>query len=159
MTIWCTYWTNENVLENAGEKLDHIASDQFLDRSISVGDAVYVINWKRGRLRVVGSLQVGEVCDQARAEQVTGGARYRANGHLLARPGTATVAHMNRWLSDADLRAVEFEGATGPVGPKINRRGDVDHQSFRSTREINSRTKKIFDDALQAPARRSTAQP
>lgn len=147
MALWSTYWTNETVLDNDGEPLEHIASDQF-PRGISVGDTVYVVNWKRGRLRVIGSMTVGEICDQSRAEAVLGEPRYRAQGHLLAANGTGTVVLMNRWLSDDDLRAVEFATDTGPVGPKLNKKGDVDHQSFRSTREVTPTTKQIFDSVL-----------
>ncbi len=161
MALWCTYWTNENVLENVldngGASLDHIASNQFPDRTISVGDSVYVVNWKRGRLRIVGSLEVGEICGQARADAVMGRARYRAKGHLLAAAGTSTAVFMNRWLSEAELRAVEFASTTGPVGPKINKHGEVDHQSFRSTREITPTTKQMFDSALRLRGQRPHA--
>jgi hypothetical protein len=158
MTLWSTYWTNETVLDNGGEPLDHLASDQFPTRGISVDDTVYVVNWKRGRLRVLGSMVVGEVCDQARAEAVLGEARYRAQGHLLAANGSGTVVLMNRWLSDDDLRAVEFASDAGPIGPRLNRNGNVDHQSFRSTREITATTKRIFDSVL-GPRPRSSRAP
>lgn len=149
MAEYLTYWTSDPVNGELGMELRHAANNQFRARGVGPDDRVYVVNWKNGTLYLVGRMIVDQVVDRAAAERIVGTTDlWPADDHVVARPGTATTVKM-RELTEQQLRSVEFVTETGTAGPKLRRDGEVDHQTFRVTREISRSTAQMFEDILQ----------
>jgi len=66
--------------------LEYVASNRFVRRGVSVGDVVFPVTVVEGKLRLLGSLKVGRVCDLAvaREELLAKTARRRSSAPTAA---------------------------------------------------------------------------
>ena len=171
MNCWTHYWANNTVeftqeLAEAdpGERmLGHTASNMFgrLDGKFDINDAkvqpddlVYCISNVKGRVLLLGRLEVDEVVDQRTAERKLGSTNlWRAKYHLLARDGTVMPMRFDLLLPAAEARMIEFISGGKIVHPLFTN-GRADQQTFRSVRKITHTTAHMFDKALlQSPKR------
>ena len=158
MRHWTYYWNEEQFLASASEALEgrpalveYTGGSGFAARGIAPGDAVYIINWWQGSLRILGRFIVERLATRAEAEAALGRQGYDAPEHLLARPGTATPFVLDAELAvdDPMLDDLEFVTASGNTSaPKRRDDGSVDPQTFRNVREITGPTADLFDRLL-----------
>ncbi len=154
-SAWTQYWSRATV-DNAkkhelGQALDHTAGDYFRSRGVASGDRIYIINWWKGSLILLGRLDVGQIVDQSQAEQILGKALWKADDHIVAKPGSGKPLR-ERELPGSQLHKVEFVAADGTVvGVKYKRGGaEVEPQTFRyPVREIPASTVRLFDRLLR----------
>jgi hypothetical protein len=160
--FWTHYWTHETttfdqVLVESGEipsALDHTAGNSFRKRGVRPGDGVYVVSYHHGSIRLVGRLVVETIVDQRAAKRALSYEPWDADDHLLADRGELRDRYFDLWLTDAQVRQLEFVGRGGKVvRAKFNRRGDPDQQTLRSVREVTDRTASLFEELLDARAR------
>jgi hypothetical protein len=118
---YCKPATAEDELERGGP-LYHWASDQY--GRLRSGDTLWLVTaWPKGRLALLGRVIVGQVVNQAQAEQILGiDDLWEAKYHIIPEPGTeqplvnqdiADLSPQLRFESDRDrLRVVD-----GQVNP------------------------------------------
>lgn len=150
MATWATYWTGPTARGEEGKAIDHIASNQFDEAGVVAGDTMYVITYVDAHLHLVTSLVVDQVVSQERAEQILGRTDlWEGDWHVIARPGSIRRATMSASLSSREMAALVFFGRDGePSPPARNRRGAIDHQTFRNTRRVDSSTAAVFRQVL-----------
>jgi hypothetical protein len=150
MEKWATYWSGRTARDERGRLIEHIASDQFGDAGVASGDKVYVITYVDGHLHVVTSLVVGQLVAQEQAEMELGTTDlWEAHWHAIARPGTARRASMSARLSDKQVAALVFIGRDGQASPPArNRHGEIDPQTFRTTRRIDANSAAVLEKML-----------
>ncbi|MBK6857642.1 MAG: hypothetical protein IPG97_14105 [Microthrixaceae bacterium] len=162
MKFWTHYWTHETTVfpEEAVRKrkvplaLDHTAGNAFRKRGVRPGDAVYVVSYHRGVIRLLGRMTVERVVDQGEAESVLGYEPWKASDHLLAVAGESTDHYFDVVLTADQVNELRFVGHGGKVvGIKFNRRGDPDQQTLRSVRELTAETASFLDEVLAERAR------
>jgi hypothetical protein len=82
------YWTIETAEKARAlgeDRLEYVASNGFVQRGVSVGDVVYPVTVVDGVLRLLGSLEVGRVCDLEVAREELGyDPWWKASDYLLA---------------------------------------------------------------------------
>ncbi len=150
MESWGTYWSGRTATHEVGTAVDHIASDQFDEVGVEVGDRMYVITYLNGRLHVVTSIVVADLATQERAEAILGRKDiWDARWHVIARPETVRPATLSATLTDSQTSALVFINKDGAhVGPARNRHGSIDPQTFRTTRRIDEATAAVFGKVL-----------
>jgi hypothetical protein len=136
-------------------EVDHTASNMFRARGVTPGDTMYIVSWTEGALYVHGRLVVDRVVDQVTAEVDQGMDLWEADDHVLARPGTATLFVIEQ-IPDTVLRKLEFIRPDGTATtPALNRSGNVDHQGFRTVRQLAPGSANELDRILNAAIARS----
>jgi hypothetical protein len=150
METWATYWSGPTAADAEGEPVDHIASDQFHEAGVEVGDRLYVITYRGGCLHVVTSIVVGQLVPQQRAEAILRrNDLWDARWHVVARPETVRRATMSATLTERQIAALAFIGRDGePAEPARNRHGAIDPQTFRTTRRVDAATTAVLEKAL-----------
>lgn len=98
--------------------LDHTAGAMFTKRGIEPGHIVYVVSEKKGRLYLIGKMEVGEILfsdDEARSR--IGYEPWSAPEHLIARACTSIQPKL---VLPADMVArLRFISPSGRVRPKF----------------------------------------
>ena len=155
MRYWTHYWTPGAVSGSASMGIslcDHTASNQFLDRGVAVGDAVFVITYADGDLRVLGRLIVERVVDYAAAQRLLPYEPWQAADHLISSAQNCTKLSFSTSIDPTNFQQIEFVRASGALtGIKNRRDGSVEPQSFRGVREITPGTARLFEQALASP--------
>lgn len=149
------YWNEDEFVRNdaaiaAGERptADYTGGSGFSARGLSGGDRLYLLNWYRGELWVLGRMDVAEVLDRqaalARQHDI-----YDAPEHVFAVPGTASPVVIDSMIHPDDIDELRFLAPDGsPVGPKRSSSGSIEPQTFRGLRELDPATAELLDDAL-----------
>ena len=147
---WIRYWSRPTATGAEGRAIDHVASDQFHDAGVDVGDWMYVITYRDGLLHVLTSLVVGHLVNRERAEEILGHTQlWEARWHVIARPETVRRATLAVPLSGSETAAIVFVGRDGRrAAPARNRHGSIDPQTFRTVRRIDASTAAMFDRLL-----------
>jgi hypothetical protein len=152
---WTHFWSAEAVAAStaiATSMFDHSASNQFRDRGVAPGDAVFGISYVDGDLHVIGRLTVDKIVDQATAEHLLPYEPWMAADHVISAPQTCTAMHYDRIIGGAQMGQISFVLASGGVGGVKHRRdGKVEPQSFRGVREITPGTARLFESVLATP--------
>ncbi len=147
---WAAYWSGPTAVTAEGKPVDHVASDRFHEAGVEVGDRMYVLTYRSGRLHVITSMVVGHVLPQERAEALLGRhGLWSARWHVVAQPGTVRRATMEVTLTDRQIAGLVFIGRDGRrASPARNRRGSIDPQTFRTLRRVDATTAAVFEQAL-----------
>lgn len=121
-----------------------------MSRDVGPGDTVYVVNFFRGELYVVGRLVVDQIVNRAQAEHILGTTDlWEAREHVIGRKGDSTFMRFDAVIPAAQLPQIEFVASDGSIHPPArNRHGAVDPQAFRGVREITRKTAKLFERCL-----------
>jgi hypothetical protein len=130
---YITLWSQpqlevERRAATGGATLSHTANAQFAARGVRPGDRVYVVATERGRLLLLGRLDVERVVDQAEAERLLGPDVYEAPDHLI---GRGTELRLDRLVPEDIARQIERES-----GKRLAIDADryrVDANSLRTT--------------------------
>lgn len=120
MTRYFThYWTNKTAekAQALGEdKLEWVASNGFVWRGVSAGDVVYPVTVVDGVLRLIGSLEVGRVCDLPAAREELGyDPWWEASDYLLATVPLPTRFDLE--VPPETTRSLRFVGEGGSQPP------------------------------------------
>jgi hypothetical protein len=152
VSFWIRYWSRPTATGAEGRAIDHVASDQFHEAGVEVGDWMYVITYRHGLLHVVTSLRVAHLVSRERAQELLGHSNlWDARWHVIARPETVRPAILSATLSDTQTAAIVFIGRDGKrARPARNRRGAIDPQTFRTVRRVDPSTAAVFKDVLDA---------
>ncbi len=149
VATWTHYWKREMVEQGEGTFVGHSASGVFRRSGVQPGDRLYVISVAGGRLRIVGRLDVEDVVNQKRADELFGRPVWEGAEHVIARPGSGTPRRTDAYLAAHGLVDVEFVDADGDiVPPKLNLAGHPDVLWLQGVREITARTALLFDQVL-----------
>ena len=131
--------------EPDGEPLCHAAGSRFSSRGIESGDFVYVVAVHRGKLYVLGKMQVGKIVTKDEAHRILGVEPYDAPEHVIASACTrarltevpVTVARELRFVSGSRKESLAF------------REEDVlDPQTVRVVRELDAESASRLDELL-----------
>lgn len=152
-----SYWKNDTWEENSqltgnGELLDHTASNDFRERGISSGDAVYVVTVQKGKLHVSAKIIVGQILNRSEAMDALGHSNlWDASDHIIASRSTPI-----NWQLEIPLKIteqLEFFSAAGLRSKLVFRSpGELDEQTLRGVRRLSSESASLID-ALLGPLR------
>lgn len=148
------YWTNETweeMRELSGKKdlLMHTASNMFCERHVESGDIVYVVTVIKGKLYLLGKMQVVEVCTRERAAELLGDDPenlWEANDHIVAE--SATTMNFDNRVPDDVVISLRFASGTKVVPLKFKSPGIIDQQTLRGVRELSSLSATKLDSLL-----------
>jgi hypothetical protein len=152
VSSWIRYWSRPTATAAEGRAIDHVASDQFHEAGVEVGDWMYVITYRHGVLHVVTSLRVAHLVARESAEAIHGHSNlWSARWHVIAQPETVRPATLSAVLSDTQTAAIVFIGRDGKhARPARNRRGSIDPQTFRAVRRVDAPTAAVLKSVLDA---------
>lgn len=130
------------------------ASDQFARKRagdhVKRGDVVWLVNFERGRLFLIGRLVVGQVMTRHEAQKaLEDKGIWDARWHVLAIPETQEP--LRRIDVTARVAKLTFVSATKP------RVEDLTQQSFRPLRRLTPRAAEILRAALEKASATSVA--
>lgn len=153
MACFTHYWegrTCDAMLEEGyeGQSLDHTAGKLFRQRGVSVGDKVYVVNVLKGRLFLIGRLEVAKIVSKSEAERLLGTDLWDAPEHLVAKPGSATPMHFEREVPLAVTKELIFHGTKGFEPLKFVSDDTLDRQTLRGVRRITEPSAHLFENLL-----------
>lgn len=144
------YWKPETNIQHQGEPLDSIASNQFRQRGVEVGDIVYCVTLMQGQLHLVGRMEVGEIIDgpvKARKSAQSSDFVDRGN-HCNARPGTGTEIRFDRVVPMETAVRLRLNGKPPKSDPA--RPGRLDTQTLRGIRRLDAASARILERVLEA---------
>lgn len=151
------YWANDTWRTYArtattGELLDHAASNQFRERGVTAGDAVYIVTVFHGFLHLLTRLEAERVCDaETAAAQLGCGAAdlWDAADHIVAR--AAVPSDFERSVAPEVAADLRFVTVAGPTSLKWRAPEVIDPQTLRGVRELTPASAALLD-ALLPPA-------
>lgn len=99
MNYFTHYWQNDTWELNRKEDfqetvLAHISGNSFLKRGVEIGDSVYVVTVKKGKLYLCGKLIVGKFCSVEEIAEDLGLSPdnlWQASEHIVASETTEPV--------------------------------------------------------------------
>ncbi|HLP89614.1 MAG TPA: HNH endonuclease [Nostocaceae cyanobacterium] len=142
MTRYFThYWGNRTwkymSREAEGEILDHIAGNLFEQRGLSIGDKVYVVTVKKGKLYLCGSLIVGKLCGVEEAADFLNcdpENLWEAEEHIIA--SASTPMAFNLMVPLELTKQLRFKSAEN-IKPLVFKSDEcLDQQTLRGVREL-----------------------
>ncbi len=151
------YWTNETWKRErrlqqagrAGDRLDHIAGNQFVKRGIESGDDVYPVTVLDGALYLLGRLEVDRVCDTGEAARLLGTTDlYEADDHIIA--ARSTSMHFDLEVPTGLTEKLLFVGSRGAQRLKFGPTGRLDRQTLRGVRELHPQSAAELDKLLSS---------
>jgi len=153
--FFTTYWKNDTWVKNAnalsnGSLLDHTASDNFVTRGVSTGDAIYAVTALKGRLNVAAKIIVSNVLGTEDAEVALGRTDlWEASDHIIA--SHSTPIDWQREIPIGITRRLEFVSSNGALAPLVFRSTDeLDEQTLRGVRRLATDSAKLLDEYLGA---------
>jgi hypothetical protein len=156
MRYFTNYWDHRWLKwgqDEEGEVLNHTAGNQFLKRGVGAGDFLYVVTVEKGRLHLLGRLQVEGIYEQQKAERLLRTNNlWPATDHAVAIPGTETRLTLDLIIPTDAVRRLRFHATGNKVSsPKFSGPGRLDQQTFRGVRELTESGAILLDDFLVAP--------
>jgi len=127
MSRYFTHCFREEEFENQcrhmdGDPVEHTAGELFRRRNIGMGDYLYVFCRCQGDLFLIGRMQVHAVMDyEEAAEFLNNSDLWEATDHVVAVPGTGTIARFDRVVplpirSSGSTDASDGEGVNSGIG-------------------------------------------
>jgi hypothetical protein len=147
------YWTRDNcdhymTVGEEGLPLDHTAGSQFTRRGVEVGDFVYVVTRRQGKLFLIGKLQIGElVFSDKEAENRIGYEPWSAPEHLIAQ--SCTPMRLYRQVPLDVARSLRFISSKGVRPLKFTSKTDLDPQTLRTVRQLTHSSAALLDELLE----------
>ncbi len=139
------YWKPKQAEAAIGGVLRYVASDQL--KAVSPGDALFVVTTSNGCLHLLGRLDVGEMADRARAEEVLGATALRSASHYaLARDTPARITRLVAIHHIAAALRFQSEASDHLV---IRDGTNVAHQ-LQSMRRLTDLSARILEEVIAA---------
>ncbi|MDP9439571.1 MAG: hypothetical protein M3P49_12660 [Actinomycetota bacterium] len=153
------YWTNETWKRErrlqqagrAGDRLEHIASNQFAKRGVESGDGVYPVTVFDGALYLLGRLEVDKVCDVCEAARHLKKATtdlYEADDHIIA--AQSTYKHFDLGVPTGLAEQLTFVGGGVTKRLKFDLPGHLNRQTLRGVRELHPQSAAELDKLLSS---------
>ena len=141
-------WQQSRAFTTDGQLLDHIISNQFLQRGVSPGDHVYVVTVLHGALYVLVKLRVGAITDQDGAAQALGmPVDSEWDEYILA--DASTPMDFDRQVPLPVAEALRFVAGDGEPRPmKFKTTGVIDTQTMRGVRQLTAESAALLDGLL-----------
>ena len=147
MAYFIHRWDKKTFLESSeGEKLKNLLSNMFTEGLVNPEDVVFPVAIFDRTFYVVGRVvakefEEGPTRFAGKEDWSSGGIVYGTKPHGVIR--------MDAVLPDDAARRLELIGADGTAHyPKINKRGELEQQSFRGVREITAASARMLEAAL-----------
>lgn len=131
--------------ELEGEPLCHAAGSRFSSRGIESGDFVYVVAVHRGKLYVLGKMQVGKIVTKDEARHIVGVEPYDAPEHVIASACTRTQLTEVPMTVAKELR---FVSGSRKEGLAFREEDVLDPQTVRVVRELDAESACRLDELL-----------
>lgn len=153
------YWTNDTwererhwqQIGHTGERLNHIASNQFVKRGVESGDVVYPVTVLDGSLYLLGRLEVDKVCDAdeaARLLETTTMNLYEADDHIIA--AQPTSKHFDLQVPTGLTEQLMFVGGRATQRLKFDLSGHLNRQTLRGVRKLHPQSAADLDELLSS---------
>jgi len=154
MNYFTHYWQNETWESNRksnpeGTLLKHISGNSFTKRGVKVGDAIYVVTVKKGKLYLCGKLIVGKFCNVYEAAKDLGlppEELWQAAEHIAASEATTHLWDLEVPLTITEQ--LELLSGNEIVYPKFVSPGKLDRQTFRIVRQLEPKSAAMLDKLL-----------
>lgn len=154
MNYFTHYWQNETWEINRksnpeGTLLKHISGNSFTKRGVKVGDAVYVVTVKKGKLYLCGKLIVGKFCNVYEVAKDLGlppEELWQAAEHIAASEATTHLWDLEVPLTITEQ--LELLSGNEIVYPKFVSPGKLDRQTFRIVRQLEPKSAAMLDKLL-----------
>ncbi|MBK9118153.1 MAG: hypothetical protein IPM18_00880 [Phycisphaerales bacterium] len=146
------YWNTATCeFQQAGRPLHHTAGNDFAHKHVAPGDYVYVVNILRGRLRIIGRMQVARIVNYDEACELLDYDPWDADEHCLAVPGSATTVRLDRFVPIELVRRLRFARTDNSMVPLAFRDRDadlLDQQTLRAVRRLTPQSAALLDGIL-----------
>jgi len=133
--------------------IDHTAGNLFSKAGVKVGDVIFIVTVKKGKLFVAGKVVVGRICGQKEAEKLlkqddeSWPGLYEAKDHIIAAGRPDRFRPENR-VPDKITKELYFEGADGPMPLKFDEPGYLNQQTLRGVRRLTPASAKLLQSLL-----------
>jgi hypothetical protein len=150
MADFTHYWSSaRNAIDAAAAtytQLDHTVDARFEQRGVRVGDSVYVVTARQGKLYLVGKLHVGEIVySDADARARLGYDVWSGDYHLIA--SQCTPVQLVEVPSKVVAR-LRFVSTAGHHTLKFSSPGVLDRQTLRGVRQLEPASAAELDQSL-----------
>lgn len=144
------YWTYRENVAFEGEQLTRVASNQFRERGVDVGDIVYCVSFMEGDMCLVGRMEVGKIVDgEAGARESSQSSSFDDRGdHCIAERGTGTEIRFDRIVPIETAKRLRFNGNPLKLDPDDSDR--LDTQTLRGIRQLDAESAEILEAILSA---------
>ncbi|MBN1448337.1 MAG: DUF3883 domain-containing protein [Bacteroidetes bacterium] len=150
------YWATEtcNVFYEEGrsdEPLVHTAGGRFSSAGIESGDIVYVVSVTKGRLFLIGRMEVLKTATTKEAAEFLGNDDlWEADEHLLAREGSSTACNYLNAVDPEVVKELRFvSSGNAPIPLKFVDEERLDRQTLRGVRELTAASAGMLDTLLE----------
>lgn len=149
------YWKNEtwDDHEDSGwfrrHHLEHAAGNLFESRGVGVGDLVYIVTVKQGRLFLGGRMRVEKITAQTECDEYFGESLWPASTHLIASKAASTPMRFDCVVPGELVRRLRFVSHEGPKPPCFDASGQLDRQTLRGVRELTRESAALLDSVLE----------
>lgn len=158
MTKYFThYWKNSTWKDNKNSQfadyaVKHISGNDLRKRGIEIGDTVFVITVKEGKLFLSGKLIVGKFCNRQEAAlemKCKPSDLWDAAEHIIASKFTPTTEeHWDLQVPTNITEQLEFVSGDEIKGLKFKSKNYLDQQTLRSVRRLTPESAQKLDDIL-----------
>jgi hypothetical protein len=154
MAAYTHYWTNKTCEQSVRDgwhlrPLDHAAGSQFLRNGVRVGDDIYVVTVKSGRLFLIARFTVGRITtSDSEARRYLDYEPWSAPDHLHAEVGTSTSCNFEREVPLGRARQLRFETKAGTREPLFKDESHLDQQTMRGVRKLTANSARILEELL-----------
>ena len=140
------YWVHHTaLLESLGEPLNH-AAGTFIRRGVRRGDIAYIFTGTRGKLILMGKLEVGDILNSdAAVEALLGFEPWSAPDHLIA---CACTPVQREPLPIEVAKELRFISPTGKVALQFDDDDLFDLQAMRGVRQLEPVSAERLDSLL-----------
>lgn len=145
------YWKNSTCQEqewSPDSVLNYTAGNMFRKRGVKQGDRVFVVTVSRGRLFLVGAMDVREILTRTQAARELKTSVWNAAEHLVAVRGSASSKRFDRVVPPEIVRELMFEGPDGPIPPKMIDDTRLDQQTLRGVRKLTTASGRLLEGCL-----------
>lgn len=160
MTAYLQNWTEgaTSSRSQAGQPLEHAASDQYAGLKVAVSDVLYVSYLDRGVLHLMARLPVEELLDQREVEARFGTNTWEADLHAVSGAGDPIAFDL---VVPADVvERLWFERSGGQrTRLTLSPEGTVNGQSLQRIRRLTPASAELLDEVLDENLRSASARP
>lgn len=136
-------------------EIGHTAGNMFSKVGVRVGDVIFIVTVKKGKLLLGGKIVVGKICGQKEAEKVlkmdddSWPHLYQAKDHIIAAGKPDRFRPKSR-VPDKIVERLFFEGADGPMPLNFDEPGCLNQQTLRGVRRLTGASAKVLLDLLKS---------
>jgi hypothetical protein len=142
-------WHQQNA---TGLPLEHAVSTRFTERGVCPGDMLYVWSFVRGRLFLIGRMEIDEIGPYQRAVQRLGRSNFSSNlaeEHAISQ--TCTIKQFGQAVPMTIVSQLRFVSPNGEVSPaKFRSPSEPDPQTFRGVRQLTPASAALLDPLLSS---------